>query len=57
MKDIEHWKKKGFEFEARFHGEYDLWVNQKTMQRLRRYADGREYLTNLKTGEYEEYKE
>jgi hypothetical protein len=53
MIDIEHWKRKGFKFEARFPNEYDLWVNQKTMQKLRRYVDGREWLSNLITGVYE----
>ena len=52
MKDIEHWKQEGFTFEARFPGEYDLWVNHKTMQKLRRYVDGREWLSDLTTGEY-----
>ena len=52
MKDIEHWKREGFTFEARFTGEYDLWVNHKTMQKLRRYVDGREWLSDLTTGEY-----
>ena len=50
---IEYWKSKGFQFEKRFPGEYDLWFNYETMQRLRRYADGREWLTNVTTGEYE----
>lgn len=52
MKDIEHWKRKGFVFEARFPGEYNLWVNRETMQKLRRYVDGREWLSDLRTGEY-----
>ena len=52
MKDIEYWKRKGFVFEARFHGEYDLWLNRETMQKLRRYVDGREFLSDLATGEY-----
>ena len=52
MKDIEHWKQEGFTFEARFTGEYDLWVNHKTMQQLRRYVDGREWISDLTTGEY-----
>ena len=53
MKDIEHWKREGFAFEARFPNEYDLWMNRDTMQKLRRYTDGREWLSNPKTGEYE----
>ena len=53
MKSIEHWKQKGFEFEARFPDEYDLWINLDTMQKLRRYFNGREWLTSLTTGEYE----
>ena len=52
MKDIEHWKREGFAFEKRFPGEYDLWVNRETMQKLRRYVDGREWLSDLTTGEY-----
>jgi hypothetical protein len=52
VRDIEHWKGEGFAFEKRFPGEYDLWVNRETMQRLRRYVDGREWLSDLKTGEY-----
>ncbi len=52
MKDIEHWKRNGFAFEARFPNEYDLWVNPKTMQKLRRYVDGREWMSDLTTGEY-----
>lgn len=52
MNSIEHWKAKGFSFEARFPGEYDLWVNTTTMQRLRRYVDGREWITDEKTGVY-----
>ena len=52
MKDIEHWKREGFAFEARFPSEYDLWMNSETMQKLRRYVDEREWLSDLKTGEY-----
>ena len=52
MKDIEHWKREGFAFEARFPNEYDLWVNRKTMQKLRRYVDGQEWLSDMTTGEY-----
>ena len=52
MKDIEHWKREGFAFEKRSPGEYDLWVNRETMQKLRRYVDGREWLSDLTTGEY-----
>jgi len=52
VKDIEHWKREGFAFEARFPNEYDLWVNRKTMQKLRRYVGGREWLSDLTTGEY-----
>lgn len=52
MKDINYWKREGFEFDARFPGEYDLWVNRKTMQKLRRYVDGRERLSDLTTGKY-----
>jgi hypothetical protein len=52
MKDYEEWKKEGFSFEKRFPGEYDLWVHPKTMQKLRRYVDGREWLSDLVTGEY-----
>jgi len=51
--DIEHWKREGFAFEARFPNEYDLWMNKETMQKLRRYTDGREWLSNLTTGKYE----
>lgn len=53
MRDIDHWKREGFAFEARFPTEYDLWVNRKTMQKLRRCVDGREWLSSLTTGEYE----
>lgn len=52
MKDIEYWKKEGFAFEARFPPEYDLWVNRTTMQKLRRYVDNREFLSDKTTGEY-----
>ncbi len=52
MKDIEYWKKNGFSFEKRFNSEYDLWLNLCTKQKLRRYADGREFLSDLTTGEY-----
>jgi len=52
MKDIEHWKRIGFTFEMRFPREYDLWVNHKTLQKLRRYVDGGEWLSNLSTEEY-----
>jgi len=52
MKDIEHWKRVGFTFETRFPGEYDLWMNRETGQKLRRYVDEREWLSDLKTGEY-----
>lgn len=52
MKDIEYWKGEGFVFEARFPNEYDLWVNPKTVQKLRRYVDGKEWLSDLTTGEY-----
>jgi len=52
MTDIEVWKQKGFTFANRFPGEYDIWVNERTGQRLRRYEDGREWLSDLKTGEY-----
>jgi len=52
MKEIEYWKGEGFVFEARFPAEYDLWINPKTMQKLRRYVDGRDWLSSLTTGEY-----
>ena len=52
FEDIEHWKREGFAFEARFPGEYDLWINRQTLQKLRRYVDGREWLSDLTTGEY-----
>lgn len=42
MHDIEYWKKAGFAFEKRFPTEYDLWINRATLQKLRRYCDGRE---------------
>ena len=51
--NIEYWKKQGFTFEIKFPNEYDLWMNHKTMQKLRRYVDGREWLSNIVTGEYE----
>ena len=46
------WGREGFEFECRFPGEYDLWLNRKTYQYLRRYADGRDWLKDQTTGEY-----
>ena len=52
MTDIRHWKRAGFVFEARFPNEYDLWVNRETMQKLRRYVDGGEWLSDPTTGEY-----
>lgn len=52
MKDVEHWKREGFVFEARFPNEYDLWMNRGTMQKLRRYVDGRECLSDSTTGRY-----
>lgn len=52
MEDIGYWKQKGFEFELRFPGEYDLWVHPKTLQKLRRYFDGRDWLSDIGTGEY-----
>ena len=52
MKDIEHWKREGFTFEARFPNEYDLWINRNTMQKLRRYVNGQEWLSDLTTGQY-----
>jgi hypothetical protein len=52
MKDVEHWKREGFVFEARFPNEYDLWMNRGTMQKLRRYVDGRECLSDSTTGKY-----
>ena len=57
MKDIEYWKKKGFVFEVRFPTEYDLWVNHETMQKLRRYVNGQEWISDLTTGEYIQIKE
>ena len=51
--DIEYWKRQGFAFELRFPNEYDLWVNHETLQKLRHYVDGRDWLSNPKTGEYE----
>jgi hypothetical protein len=48
MKNIEHWKREGFAFEERFPTEYDLWFNKKITQSLRRYVDGREWLSHLK---------
>lgn len=52
MRDINYWKRNGFKFEARYPNEYDLWVNWKTMQKLRRYVDGKEWVSDH-TGEYE----
>ncbi len=48
----EHWKSDGFVYEAMFTGEYELWINPATLQKLRRYCDGSEWLSDLKTGEY-----
>ena len=52
MEDINYWKKRGFQFSKRFPNEYDLWINKCTFQKLRRYCDGREWLSDLKTGKY-----
>jgi len=52
VKDAGYWEQRGFVFEKRFPDEYDLWVNPDTMQRLRRYFDGGEWLTHPRTGEY-----
>jgi len=57
MKDIDNWKCLGFHFAKRFPGEYDLWVNGHTMQCLRRYTNGTEWITNTTTGEYEKVEE
>ena len=48
---VEYWRKKGFEFEARF-PEYELWVDMEEMQYLRLYRDGRERITDKRTGMY-----
>jgi hypothetical protein len=53
MHDIDYWKRLGFRFEARFPGEYDLWINSKTFQYLRRYVNGQEWLQDLNTGKYQ----
>lgn len=53
MKNYNYWKELGFRFDTRFPGEYDLWINPKTFQHLRRYSDGQEWLQNTTTGEYE----
>jgi hypothetical protein len=53
MHDIDYWKRLGFRFESRFPGEYDLWINSKTFQYLRRYVNGQEWLQDLNTGKYE----
>jgi hypothetical protein len=50
--DMEEWTLKGFRYAASFSDEYDLWMNTATMQNLRRYKDGRVWVTNPKTGEY-----
>jgi len=52
--DIQYWLQQGFTFTKRFPNEYDLWMNESTMQKLRRYVDGSEWLTN-ETGEYEKF--
>ena len=52
MKRIEYWKKKGFVYETTFPDEYALWTNRSTMQRLRIYMNGSEWLTDKKTGKY-----
>jgi hypothetical protein len=49
--DIEHWKRLGFRFEARFPNEYDLWLHSKTLRKLRLYCDGSAWLTD-ENGEY-----
>ena len=53
MHDIDYWKRLGFRFDARFPGEYDLWINPKTLQHLRRDVNGKEWLQDLNTGKYE----
>lgn len=53
MKSIEYWKQKGFVFDVYFKHEYEFWINPETLQTLRRYNDGRELLSNIKTGKYE----
>lgn len=52
--DMEEWALKGFQYDITFPDEYALWINPATMQSLRRYKDGRVWVTNPETGEYEE---
>ena len=48
---VEYWKENGFEFEAVF-PEYELWMHREMMQYLRLYTDGRERITDKRTGMY-----
>ena len=52
MFSIEYWKHRGFHFYKRFPNEYDLWIKYSNMQKLRRYVNGQEWISDLTTGEY-----
>ena len=43
----------GFTLEATFQGEYDLYMNRETGQKIRVYTNGDQRTSSLKTGEYE----
>ena len=52
MFSIEYWKHRAFHFCQRFPNEYDLWIKYHNMQKLRRYVNGQEWISDLTTGEY-----
>ena len=48
----DYWRQRGFRFEKRFPGEYDVWRHPGTLQHLRLYDDGSQWLQDAQTGEY-----
>lgn len=52
MTPIQYWQERGFHLLQTFPDEYELWICDSSGQKLRRYENGREWLTDLHTGEY-----
>jgi hypothetical protein len=53
MHDLDFWTAQGFQLDTSFKGEYDLWINPKTLQYVRLYVSGQVWLKSLTTGQYE----
>jgi hypothetical protein len=52
-----YWESKGFVLQKTFPGEYDILRHPRTLQTVRLYFDGPDWIRDLETGEYRAVRE